>query len=186
MKKNVFVFGLISGIIITVMMVYSVARCYANPEAKDNVVLGYASMIIAFSFIFLGIKNYRDKYNGGMISFVKAFKIGLLITLVASTMYVAVWLVDYYLFVPDFMDKYAQHMLHQATADGATPLQLQEKAAEMESFKQFYKNPLFVILITYVEVLPVGLVVSLIGALILKKRNKKEDQAGAIFAQNVK
>lgn len=186
MKKNVFVFGLISGLIITAMMIYSVARCSANPEADDNVVLGYASMIIAFSFIFLGIKNYRDKYNGGVISFGKAFKIGLFITLVASTMYVAVWLVDYYLFIPDFMDKYAQHMLHQATVDGATPLQLQEKTAEMANFKQLYKNPLFVILITYAEVLPVGLIVSLIGALILKKRNKKDDHAGTIFAQNIK
>jgi hypothetical protein len=178
MKKNVLVFGLIAGLIITGMMIYSAALCCANPEAKSNAVLGYASMIIAFSFIFIGIRNFRDKYNGGVISFGKAFQVGLFITLVASTIYVLVWLVDYYLFIPDFMDKYTQHVLHEARTGGATQLQLDEKAAEMADFKQLYKNPLFVILISYAEVLPVGLVVSLIGALILKKGNKKDAHAG--------
>ena len=172
MKKNVLVFGLISGLLITGMMLYSVSRVYNNAEFKSNDVLGYAAMIVAFSFIFVGIKNFRDKYNKGAISFGKAFRTGLYITLIASTMYVVVWLIDYYLFIPDFLDKYTTCVLREARSDGASQLELDKKAAEMASFTQMYKNPLFVVLITYSEVFPVGLIVSLISALILKRKPK--------------
>jgi len=174
MKKTVLVFGLILGGIITAMMIYGAIYCCRNPESKSNDLAGYAALIVAFSFIFIGIKNFRDKHSGGLIGFGKAFKVGALITLVASTMYVVVWLFDYYLFVPDFIDKYTQHILYEARTDGASQLQLQEKAAEMAEFKQLYKNPLFVVLISYAEVLPIGLVVSLISSLILKRVKLKE------------
>src|SRR5215204_4339970 len=162
MRKNVLVFGLISGLIITGMMLYSAAKIYNSKEFQGNDVIGYAAMIAAFSFIFVGIKNFRDRYNNGIISFGKAFKIGLFITLVASTIYVVVWLIDYYLFVPDFIDKYATCVINEAKSDGATQVELNNKATEMAKFKELYKNPLFVILITYSEVFPVGLVVSVI------------------------
>lgn len=126
MKKNVIVFGLISGLIITTMMVFSVDQCYKNADFEGSMVLGYAGMILAFSFVFVGIKNFRDKYNEGMISFMAAFKIGLYITLIASTMYVVVWLFYYYLFVPDFMDKYSAHMLKQLKASGATQVEVKD------------------------------------------------------------
>lgn len=170
MKKNVLTFGLISGLIITIMMLVTVAACYNNPDFEGNQVLGYAAMIIAFSLIFVGIRNYRNKYNNGIISFGKAFKIGLYITLIASTVYVVVWLFDYYLFVPDFMDRYTEQVLNAAKRDGATAAELTAKANEMASFKEMYKNPLMVILITYAEVVPVGLIITLISALILKKK----------------
>lgn len=65
MKKNVIVFGLIAGLIVSVLMVLSMARCYSDPSLEHSMLIGYASMVLAFSFIFVGIKNYRDKYNDG-------------------------------------------------------------------------------------------------------------------------
>jgi hypothetical protein len=88
-----------------------------------------------------------------------------------------VWLVDYYLFIPDFLDKYIPHVLKEAKADGATQAELNEKAAELASFKERYKNPLFVIVISYVEVLPLGTVISLISAFFLKKRSGSQNVA---------
>jgi len=177
MKKNVWVFGIISGLVITVMMLYSTAKISRGDDFKGNEILGYTTMIVAFSFIFVGIKNYRDKYNQGVISFGKAFKIGLLITLVASTMYVAVWLIDYYLFIPDFIDKYTACVMKDTREDGATQAQLDLKATEMARFGEMYKNPLFVVLTTYLEIFPVGLIVSLIAALIIKRKISKQAQA---------
>ena len=172
MKKNVLVFGLISGVIISTMMVISIGMCMRNQDFEGNKFVGYAAMVAAFSFIFLGVKNYRDKYNSGVISFGKAFKVGLYIALVASTLYVVAWLVYYYNFVPDFMDHYTQFVLRQAKRGGASDASLQETAAEMAKFKEQYKNPLLVILITYVEILPVGLIIALISALILKRKQR--------------
>ncbi|PWS31600.1 DUF4199 domain-containing protein [Pedobacter paludis] len=171
MKKNVLVFGLIAGAIVTAMMVFSAAKCYGDANFESSMVLGYASMLLAFSFIFVGIKNYRDKYNNGIISFGKAFKIGLYISLIASTLYVVVWLFDYYLFIPDFMDKYTAHALLEAKKAGATAVEMAEKTKQMNDYKELYKNPLYVILLTYSEILPIGIIVSILAALILKRKN---------------
>lgn len=148
-------------------MVYMVNLCYNNPDFKGNDIVGYTVMFVTFSLIFFGVRNYRNQQLGGVISFGKAFKIGAFIALVGATMYVVVWLFYYYLFVPDYLDKYIPHVLKEAAQNGTTNLVAKKK--EMEDFKEMYKNPLFVILITYAEVLPVGLVVTLVSALILKK-----------------
>lgn len=176
MKKIVLVFGLIAGLIVTAMMLYSVAMIDRHQDFKGSEVLGYTTMLVAFSFIFVGIKNFRDKHNQGVISFAKAFKIGLYITLVASTLYVVVWLVDYYIFIPDFAEKYTTCVMDKAKSKGATPAELNEQAIEMAKFTEMYKNPLFVILFTYVEILPIGLIVSLISALLLKRKAKPQVQ----------
>ena len=170
MKRTVLIFGLISGLIVTAMMIYVVILCYNNPDFEGNMVIGYLTMIIAFAFIFVGIKNYRDKQLGGYISFGKAFKVGFLIALVASTMYVVTWLISYYCFVPDFLDKYTLHVLKEARADGATQAEIAEKTAEMAKYAKMYETPVGVVLLTYAEILPVGLLVTLISALILKRK----------------
>ena len=177
MKKIVIVCGLIAGVIVAAMMVISIAICYRRGSFEGNMLIGYATMLLAFSMIFVGIKNYRDKQSNGLISFGKAFRIGLYLSLVASTVYVAVWLVDYYLFVPDFMDKYTATTLNAAKAGGASQDELNKQAAEMAGYKDMYKNPLLVILLTYSEILPIGLVVTLISALILKRKSKEYVQA---------
>jgi len=170
MKKNVLVFGLIAGVIVSTFMAFTAAHCHDDSDFSSNMVLGYAAMILSFSFIFIGVKNFRDKYNGGLLSFGKAFRIGLYITLIASSMYVAVWLVEFYMFIPDFMEKYAAHVLRETKASGVGQLELDKKTVEMARYKELYKNPIFVILLTYMEILPVGLIISLITALLLKRK----------------
>jgi len=177
MKKNILIFGLIMGGIISLNMVYMVNQCYTREDFSGSDVVGYAAMIAIFSFIFIAIRNYRNNYNEGVISFGAAFKMGALIALIAATMYVVTWLFYYYLFVPDFLDKYIPHVLKEATASGATQVELDQKIAEMEKFKGMYKNPFFVILVTYSEVFPVGLIVALISALILKKKANNQTLA---------
>ncbi|MXV50196.1 DUF4199 family protein [Pedobacter sp. HMF7647] len=171
MKKIVIVFGLISGLIVSAMVIYSTTMCYLQGNFEGSMLLGYASMILAFSLIFVAVKNYRDKYNSGVISFGKAFRIGLYITLISSTVYVLVWMVDYYVFIPDFMERYTSHVLNEARAKGATSAELAAKTAELKQYSEMYKSPLGVMLMTYLEIFPVGLIVSVICALILKRKN---------------
>jgi len=180
MKKNAIVFGSISGLILLIVLVTSTMLCYNNNDFSGNMWLGYSSMLVAFSFIFVGIKNERDKHSGGYISFGKAFKVGLYIALVASSVYVVTWLVEYYVFIPDFMDKYTAHVLREATKDGLTAAELKSKNDELNMYKGMYKNPLGVVVLTYLEVLPIGLIIALIAAAILKRNPNKAStvQAG--------
>lgn len=174
MKRTVITNGLIAGIIVSVFMTISMLICKYNPnwEATSySMLVGYLSMLIAFSMIYVGVKSFRDNYQDGSISFGKAFRIGLGITLIASTLYVVSWALVYHFVMPDFMDNYANNMLKRA-ATSATAAELQQKAAEMANMKEMYKNPVFFALFTYAEILPVGVVVSLIVALILKRRKE--------------
>ncbi|NIR51280.1 DUF4199 domain-containing protein [candidate division KSB1 bacterium] len=170
MKRNVLIFGLILGTILAVHMVFMVNLLYNNPDLESNDILGYAAMVVVFSLTFFGIRNYRNKQLNRVISLGKAFKTGALIALLGSTMYVVVWLFYYYLFVPDFLDKYILHVLNEATRNGATASELAAKTEEMDQFREMYKSPLFVILISYAEVLPIGLVVAFISSLILRRK----------------
>ena len=175
MKKNILIYGLIAGIIVSVSMLASVSYlsyCKGNVDYGTSMLIGYASMLIAFSLVYVGIRNYRDKYNGGVISFGKAFKVGIMMVLIASTIYVVAWLIDYFFFMPDFMEKYSAHMLDELKAGGASQTEIDKQAKEMANFARMYKNPFFNAMMTYVEILPVGLIVTLISSLILKRKTQ--------------
>ncbi|MEO8172035.1 MAG: DUF4199 domain-containing protein [Sediminibacterium sp.] len=177
MKKIVLICGCIAGLIVSAMGVISTAVFCASGDFDNGMIFGYASMILAFSLIFVGIKNFRDKYNSGTISFGKAFKVGLFISLIASTFYVISWLINFHFFMPDFYDKYAVKVLDNLKAEGASAATIAEKTAEMAKMAEWAKNELFVIVMTYVEILPVGLLVTVIAALILKRNTPKHQLA---------
>lgn len=177
MKKNILVCGLIAGTIVSVTMLIGMnymSHCEGSVDMTTSMLVGYASMLIAFSLVFVGIKNYRDNYNGGLITFGKAFRIGMMIVLIASTMYVVSWLIDYFFFVPDFMEKYSAHTLEELRATGASESVITAKTKEMADFATMYKNPFFNAMMTYMEILPVGLIVALISSMILKRTTGKE------------
>ena len=169
MKRNILVFGLIAGLILSIYIVLLTTM----GEYTGSAVVGYTFMVIAFSLIYVGIRNFRDKYNEGIISFGKALRIGLGITLIGSTVYVLAWVIAYYCFVPDFMDRYAGQMIKDARASGVTGVDLNKKLANIRQMVEWYKKPVWVVLFTYLEVLPVGILISLFAALILRRTKPK-------------
>jgi hypothetical protein len=170
MKKIVLICGLTAGLIAGGWAVLFISFCYRNMNLENGMIYGYTAMLLGFSLIFVGIKNYRDNHLGGYISFGKAFTLGLLIAFIASTVYVLMWLIDYHFFIPDFDQVYARHQIDQVKASGAGPAQIAATTAEMTQFVEDYKNPFYFIGMTYFEILPVGIIVSLFAALILKKK----------------
>ena len=173
MKKNIVIYGSIAGIVVSILMLFItnyLSHCEGNVDYDTSMLIGYASMLIALSLVFVGIRNYRNKYNGGVISFGKAFKIGLFMVLVASTIYVAAWLIAYFFFIPDFFEKYSAQMLDKLRTGGASQLEIEKQTKEMANLAVMYKNPLYNAAMTYMEILPVGLIVTLISSLILRRR----------------
>ena len=164
MKKITLIFGCIIGAILTIHSILHVNMVYNNPDYKGNDVLGYATMVAMFSLIYFGVRNYRNNHLNGKISFLKALKTGAIICFIASTIYVVFGLAYYYLFVPDFVDVFTEYMIKNSAPD-----QVEATTAQMATFKELYKNPLFAILISYFEVLPIGMIVALFSAFIVKK-----------------
>lgn len=173
MRKIILNNGLLAGTIVSLWMAVSmIAIGCDNMMALGpwSMVIGYTGMLVAFSFVFVAIRNYRNT-NDGTVGFWRAFGIGLLISLIASTCYVLTWFVVYHNFMPDFMDKYVALTIEQTRNSGASAEIVQAKVVEMESAKAMYKQPVNMVLMTYAEVFPIGVLVSLVSALILMRKN---------------
>ena len=135
---------------------------------ENGEVVGYTTMVIALSLIFFGVKSYRDNKLAGVITFGTAVKVGLLITVVASLLYALTWEVIY---KEDFIQRYNEREVVKMKEEGATEANLQAATKEMEKFAEMYKNPIFRFGITLMEILPVGIVISLLSAALLKKKD---------------
>lgn len=175
MKRNILVFGTIAGVIVSTFMATMMAIMGCSNEemggGSGSMIIGFTAMVVAFSFVFVGIKNYRDKQNGGIITFGNAFLLGFMISLVASTLYVMTWAVEFHFFFPDFIDKYSAMQIKELHANGVTGEKLDEAIKEIDTASYNYKhNPFYFAMYTYMEILPVGIIVTLISALILKKK----------------
>lgn len=185
MKRIVLTFGLISGAIISVMLLLTVPFQDAIGFDRGEII-GYTSMVLAFLLIFFGVRSYRDNVAGGTVRFGRAFAVGALIAVVASACYVATWEVIYFKFAPDFLTKYQAHILEKARADGQSEEAIARKKAEMDEFAELYKNPAINAAITFVEPLPVALIVALVSAGVLSRRRKGVvGQDGVVAAARV-
>lgn len=175
MKKIVLTFGLISGAVLSAMLLITLPFQDAIGFER-GAIIGYTSMVIAFLLIFFGVRSYRDNVAGGTVRFGRAFAVGTLIAVVSSVCYVATWEVVYFKLAPDFMTKYTTHVLDKARAQGDSAELLARKQAEMEKFAELYSNPAINAAITFLEPLPVALIVALVSAGVLSRRRR--DLAG--------
>lgn len=170
MKKIVIIYGLIGGLIVSLFMALTIPNMDVDTDMTKGMIMGYASMLIALTTIFLGIKKYRDKHLNGFISFGKAFLMGLYIALIASTLYVLSWMIISDLYLPDFMENYVEAQIQALKDSGASTEEIEKQSAEYNSMAESYKNPLIKALYTYMEILPVGILITLVSAAILKKK----------------
>ena len=177
MKRIVWTFGLIAGAIMAAMMAITVG--FADQIGDKGEVVGYSTMILAFLMVYFGIRSYRDNVMAGAIGFGRAFKVGILITLIASACYVTAWEVIYRTVAPDFAEKYAARVIEKAQASGASAAQVEARRQEMAKFKEGYRNPLVNVGLTFLEVFPVGFVVVLVSAGILSQKKTAAGPAAA-------
>ena len=172
MKRTVLVFGVISGLVISVLM--GITTIFAERIGFDRaIIVGYTMMVMAFLLVFFGIRSYRENVGGGEISFGKAFQVGVLIMLISCVFYVVSWEIIYYNFITDFADKYGAYVIEKARASGATEAQIAEQTRQMKETKVLLDNPWLSAAVIFIsEPLPVGLVMTLLSALLLRKRRK--------------
>jgi Protein of unknown function (DUF4199) len=166
-KKTILIFGVISGAICSPMMILQVI--FAD-RIGHGYVLGYTTIVLSLLLVFFGVRSYRDNVANGQITFGKAFAVGLAITVISCLLYVATWEIVYFNFMPDFMDKYADSMIQKVRASGKSAAEIQEKVEKLNRMKVQYKNPFYNMAFTFIEPFPVGLVITLLSAAILKRK----------------
>ena len=170
MQKTILRYGILSGVISSALMLATVPFTDTLGHGSYGYLVGYTGIVLSFLMVYFGIRFYRDNVAGGTITFGKAFAVGILITLVSCIFYVITWEIVYFNFMPNFMDNYGAHALATMKAAGASAAALQAKAAEFDQLKRNYKNPLYNAAMTFMEPFPVGLLVTLISAAVLRKK----------------
>lgn len=162
MTRIVLTYGLISGVIIILGLIVAMSL------AGHSLWLGYLIMLVALSSILVGVKQHRDQALGGVIRFWPALGLGLAIAAVATVAYVAIW--EAYLAITHyrFMEDYTAHMLAAKRAAGVTGAAYAKAVADAETMKQQYANPLYRYAMTAAEIFPVGLLIALVSAALLR------------------
>jgi hypothetical protein len=135
-----------------------------------SLLLGYTIMVASFLLIYFGIRSYRDNTLSGQISFGRAFSCGLLITLISSVCYVVMWEILYFNFMPHFMDSYFAAQIHHVQSAGLDAATTAARVAAIQHSQQLYQNPFVNMAYTLMEPLPVGLVITLVSAALLRRK----------------
>ncbi len=176
MKKIVLTFGLISGLILSVLMDGSLLL--ANKIGSGHsMALGYTIMVASFLLVYFGIRSYRDNNLAGQISFGRAFACGILITLITCVCYVAAWEILYFNFLPHFMDSYFAAQIHKVQSSGLDPAAAAAQVAAIQHSQQLYQNPFVNMAYTFIEPFPIGLIITLISAAMLRRKAPAESTA---------
>lgn len=175
MQKTVLTYGIISGLIVVALW-HATRPLWMEDGQIDmstSMIYGYINMIVALSMVFMGIKQYRDRYGDGKITFGKGLKIGLLITVIAAAFYVAGWMIYYE--TGDVAETFADHYISGVKAGweqkGMAQADIDAKVEKLQDQMEAYNNNFLMrIAFTFMEIFPVGLIISLISAFILKRR----------------
>lgn len=166
MRKTALIYGAVAGSIVIASIV--IGFLLGADHENHNLALGYLIMIVALSMIFIAVKQHRDRQGGGVIKFGQALLLGVMIAAVAGVFYVVGW--EGYLAATNytFMESYVEHAIQTERAAGVSGAALDAKIAKLEAMKSQYANPLFRLPITFMEIFPVGLVIAIVSAAILR------------------
>ncbi|MEL7189394.1 MAG: DUF4199 domain-containing protein [Pseudomonadota bacterium] len=167
MLRYSLIFGGIIGVLVIALM--TVTLFALGPDAGNTtVVLGYVTMLAILSLLFIGIKRYRDVEQGGVITFKQGALVGAGIAVIAGLMYTVSWEGVLVATEYSFIETYTQSQIDAIKAEGLPAGQEATKIADVRESMEQYRNPLFRLPITFIEIFPVGLVVALISAAILR------------------
>ena len=161
-------YGVIAGLIIGVPMMWRMLSAKPGEVPVVGMLLTYLVMIVALSAVFIGIKAYRDKVLGGVVRFLPALGVGLGISAVASIVYAIAWEVSSAYSSFDFVAYYKAYMVDSVQAKGGSPAEVSQAMANAEAFETMYRNPMYRVPMVFVEMFPVGVLISLISAAVLR------------------
>ena len=176
MKKIVLVYGLIAGVILGAMW-FITAPLWDNGTMNFDtaMVVTYTIMVVALSLVFVGVKTYRDNQQNGVITFGRAFQVGILITLVASVLYALSWEVAIRTVSKNFAEQcekhYTENIKQEAIEDGKSEAEVQAEVDAIKRNFEMYENPVIRFGFTIIEILPVGLIITTLTALLLRKKD---------------
>ena len=177
MKKTIVKYGLYAALVMVILPMIGWLSASGEMDYKLGEVIGYTTMFLAMIFVFLGIRDYRNREKDGQLKFVEALKLGLLIAIIPAFAFAVIDQLYVNFINPDFYDEYYAYSLDQLKAEMSSE-EFEQAAAEMEEQKEMFSNPAFQFLIMFITVFLVGLIVTVLSGLVLKRNDKPEAKLG--------
>ena len=168
MKKTVLRFGLYGAVTICLLFLLT-WFLLKDSNFEFSEALGYLSMVVALSFVYFGIKNYRDQENEGTISFAKGLIIGILISLITAIAFGIIDVIYITYINPDFTETYYNEAVEEMRQQ-LSATEFKVKLKELEQQKALFSNSLFAFALMSGTVLVIGFIISLISALLLQRK----------------
>ncbi|WP_323801682.1 DUF4199 domain-containing protein [Parasphingorhabdus sp.] len=167
MQKIAITYGILSGTITILTLILGLVVSDGGSFLSSET-FGYLTMLVALSMIFIGIKRYRDQELGGVIRFLPAFAMGLAIAVIAGVIYTVVW--ELYSMSTNyaFIDSYVNSAIEAKRAAGLTGERLALEIAALEEMRANYGKFYIRMPMTFLEIFPVGLIIALISAALLR------------------
>jgi Protein of unknown function (DUF4199) len=169
MKQVIFRYGLYATLVIVGlgMVDFFIVSKYAGIAVQE--VTGYLTMLLAMIFVFMGIRHYRDRVNGGALSFAQGMKTGILIVLIPSVFFGLFDLLYTEVIKPDWLETYYAAYMERIKAS-TPPDKLAAALAKANREKEIFANPVYQFLLMAATVFIIGLIVTIISALTLRKK----------------
>ena len=181
MKNTVLKFGILSGVLASILMASTLPF---EDKLGHSYLVGYATIVASFLLVYFGIRSYRNNVGGGKITFGRAFAVGICISLITCLFYVATWEVIFHFYMPDFMVKYSAAIIQKMQAAGASEAAIQAITIDLQKSTESYNNPLVRIPMTFMEPFPVGLLITLISAAVLRRKARPQPEPSALPASS--
>ncbi len=168
-KRTILTWGLIAGAV-SISMMLATMPFVDRIGFEHGMVIGYTALVLSALMIYPGVRSYRDNVAGGRMTFGKGLLVGLGIALVAAVCYGVIWAIVYANFMPDFCDKYTAYTIEQVKSSGGSAEKIAEATAQAAQMKRLMDNPLTNAAMAFLEPFPIGILVSLVSAGILRKK----------------
>ncbi len=168
-KRTILTWGLIAGAV-SISMMLATMPFVDRIGFEHGMVIGYTALVLSALMIYPGVRSYRDNVAGGRMTFGKGLLVGLGIALVAAVCYGVIWAIVYANFMPDFCDKYTAYTIEQVKSSGGSAEKIAEAIAQAAQMKRLMDNPLTNAAMAFLEPFPIGILVSLVSAGILRRK----------------
>jgi len=167
MKNIILKYGAYAAGIIVILFSFSWLFLEGTSYSIQEI-FGYAVILISVSFVYFGMKDYRDKVNDNKLTFVEGLKLGVMIVAIPSVVFGLYNVFYVEILNPEFIDEYYTHYAEKMKLS-MTPEEFKIEFAKMEADQEMFRNPIFQFLLMGLTVFFVGIIVTVISTLILKK-----------------
>jgi len=179
MKHTVLRYGLLGASVILGISMFQFFVFRDKLDYSIQEVIGYLTIFLSMIFVFLGIRHYRDHHAGGTLSFGKGLKVGLLIVLIPSLAFGLFDIIYTRVINPAWREEYMDHSLRQLQQT----VPADQLAAREEAFRksmELFSNPIAEFFLMFLTVFIIGLIVSIIAALALRRKEERVAPAEAV------